>query len=105
MVLHEMLTGLPPFYQADGRSEQTLQRILKEKPKFPASFPREARSFVMALLERDSSKRLGCLENGVQDIMTHPWFATTDWQVRRVASHRIALLAYVIRNDTVPTLV
>jgi CRP-like cAMP-binding protein/tRNA A-37 threonylcarbamoyl transferase component Bud32 len=105
VVCFEMLTGLPPFYQADGRSEQTLQRILKEKPKFPASFPREARSFVMALLERDSSKRLGCLENGVQDIMTHPWFATTDWQVRRVASRRIALLAYVMRNDTVPTLV
>jgi len=90
VVCFEMLTGLPPFYQADGRSEQTLQRILKEKPKFPASFPREARSFVMALLERDSSKRLGCLENGVQDIMTHPWFATTDWQAmaeRRVPTH------------------
>jgi serine/threonine protein kinase len=82
VVCFEMLTGLPPFYQADGRSEVTLQRILKEKPKFPASFPREARSFVMALLERDVSKRLGLLENGVQDIMTHPWFATVDWQVR-----------------------
>ena len=83
--------------QADGRSEQTLQRILKEKPKFPASFPREAKSFVLALLEQDSSKRLGCLENGVQDIMTHPWFAPTDWQA--MAERRVDIKAMAERGD------
>ena len=109
IVCFEMLTGLPPFYQADGRSEQTfvyhctlilplrllplccrLQRILKEKPKFPNGFPKVAKSFVLALLEQDTSKRLGCLAGGVQDILTHPWFDTVDWQKmadRRVPTH------------------
>jgi|EP01049_Picozoa_sp_SAG25_P007214 serine/threonine protein kinase len=57
-----------------------LQRILKEKPRFPSGFPKEAKSFVLALLEQDPSKRLGCLANGVQDILTHSWFSSTDWQ-------------------------
>lgn len=90
IVCYEMLTGLPPFYQSDGRSEQTLQRILKERPKFPNGFPKTAKSFVLALLEQDTSKRIGCLAGGVQDILTHPWFDTVDWQKmadRRVPTH------------------
>ena len=49
-----------------------------------------AKSFVLALLEQDTSKRIGCLAGGVQDILTHPWFDTVDWQKmadRRVPTH------------------
>ncbi|VDQ07689.1 unnamed protein product [Trichobilharzia regenti] len=31
------------------------------------------------LLQVDLTKRFGNLKNGVNDIKTHKWFATTDW--------------------------
>jgi protein kinase X len=78
VVCFEMLTGLPPFYVPEG-GNRTLQLILKSKPQFPAGFPPEAKDFVMKLMEHNVPKRLGCRNDGVQEILMHPWFAGTDW--------------------------
>lgn len=42
---------------------------------------------IVGLLAKDPSKRLG-VENGVQDIMDHPWFSNLDWEEIRAKTYK-----------------
>lgn len=37
------------------------------------------RSLIRKLLERDRTRRLGCMAGGVNDIKEHRWFQTIIW--------------------------
>ncbi len=41
--------------------------------------PIEAISLLQGLIQRDLSKRLGNLRNGIDDIKNHPFFNGIDW--------------------------
>lgn len=71
VLLYEMLTGLPPFY--DENTNEMYRKILTEPLRFPDSVRPEARSLLTGLLNRDPRQRLGV--NGAQDIKNHPFFA------------------------------
>ncbi|KAJ3972188.1 kinase-like domain-containing protein [Lentinula raphanica] len=76
VLLYEMMTGLPPFY--DDNVNTMYQRILTDPLLFPADMPSEARSVITCLLQRDPAKRLGA--NGGEEIKRHPFFAKyIDW--------------------------
>ncbi|KZP08525.1 Pkinase-domain-containing protein [Athelia psychrophila] len=76
VLLYEMMTGLPPFY--DENVHTMYQRILSDPLQFPADMPSEAKSVMTGLLNRDPTKRLGC--NGAEEIRRHPFFAKyIDW--------------------------
>ncbi|GLB41089.1 putative protein kinase C terminal domain [Lyophyllum shimeji] len=76
VLLYEMMTGLPPFY--DENVNAMYQRILTDPLNFPPDMPSEARSVMTGLLQRDPSKRLGA--NGGEEIKRHPFFAKyIDW--------------------------
>ncbi|XP_065432553.1 cAMP-dependent protein kinase catalytic subunit alpha-like [Chrysemys picta bellii] len=47
--------------------------------RFPSHFSSELRDLLRNLLQMDLTKSFGNLENGVNDIKNHKWFATTDW--------------------------
>ncbi|KAL4258074.1 hypothetical protein AB1N83_011343 [Pleurotus pulmonarius] len=76
VLLYEMMTGLPPFY--DENVNTMYQRILTDPLNFPPDMPSEARSVMTGLLQRDPTKRLGA--NGGEEIKRHPFFAKyIDW--------------------------
>lgn len=71
------LTGLPPFY--DENTNEMYRKILSDPLRFPDEVGSEARSLLVALLNRDPAKRLGV--NGAQEIKNHPFFARhIDWK-------------------------
>ncbi|KZV62175.1 Pkinase-domain-containing protein [Peniophora sp. CONT] len=76
VLLYEMMTGLPPFY--DENVNIMYQRILQDPLQFPPDMPVEAQSLIAQLLQRDPSRRLGA--NGGEEIKRHPFFSRhIDW--------------------------
>ncbi|KAK1921600.1 kinase-like domain-containing protein [Papiliotrema laurentii] len=71
VLLYEMLTGLPPFY--DENTNEMYRKILSDPLRFPDEVGSEARSLLTALLDRDPSRRLGV--KGAQEIKNHPFFS------------------------------
>ncbi|KAI0646275.1 Pkinase-domain-containing protein [Trametes meyenii] len=76
VLLYEMMTGLPPFYDEDVNI--MYQRILSDPLLFPPDMPPDAMSVITGLLQRDPAKRLGA--NGAEEIKRHPFFSKhVDW--------------------------
>lgn len=75
ILLYEMLTGLPPFY--DENIPKMYKKILGDPLKFPEMFDTQAKDLLIKLLDRNPNKRLGA--NGSQEIKDHPFFRDIDW--------------------------
>ncbi|RUO96241.1 kinase-like domain-containing protein, partial [Jimgerdemannia flammicorona] len=76
VLLYEMLTGLPPFY--DENTNEMYRKILQDDLRFPDTVGESARSLLQGLLTRDPNERLGNF--GTQHIKNHPFFAEMDWR-------------------------
>ncbi|SMQ51355.1 unnamed protein product [Zymoseptoria tritici ST99CH_3D7] len=78
VLLYEMLTGLPPFY--DENTNEMYRKILSEPLHFPGPevVPPAARDLLTKLLDRDATRRLGT--NGAAEIKAHPFFHSIDWR-------------------------
>jgi len=78
VLLYEMLTGLPPFY--DENTNEMYRKILSEPLHFPGPevVPPAARDLLTRLLDRDATRRLG--SNGAAEIKAHPFFHSIDWR-------------------------
>jgi len=78
VLLYEMLTGLPPFY--DENTNEMYRKILAEPLHFPGPdvVPPAARDLLTRLLDRDATRRLG--SNGASEIKAHPFFHSIDWR-------------------------
>ncbi|KAG0051908.1 AGC protein kinase Gad8 [Gryganskiella cystojenkinii] len=70
VLLYEMMTGLPPFY--DENIHEMYRKILQDELRFPDDVAPEARSLLTGLLTRDPNERLG--NNGSSAIKQHPFF-------------------------------
>ena len=75
ILLYEMLTGLPPFYDKD-----TGKRRLKicRDAVCPEGLPPTAKDILIKLLEKNPLNRLG-VKNGASEIKDHPFFQDTNW--------------------------
>lgn len=51
----------------------------RRQVRFPSHFSSDLKDLLRNLLQVDLTKRFGNLRNGVNDIKSHKWFATTDW--------------------------
>ena len=78
ILLYEMLVGVDPFSDDDPMS--IYQKIVKGKIHFPKDFDKDAKSLIKHLLNGDTTKRFGCLKNGVKDIATHRFFENFNWR-------------------------
>ncbi|KAK4169949.1 Phosphoglucose isomerase-domain-containing protein [Cladorrhinum sp. PSN259] len=78
VLLYEMLTGLPPFY--DENTNEMYRKILSEPLHFPGQevVPPAAKDLLTRLLNRDPQQRLGA--NGSAEIKAHPFFHAIDWR-------------------------
>lgn len=75
VLLYEMLTSLPPFYDEDVNI--MYKKILHDPLVFPNYLDSKTCSLIKGLLNRDPRKRLGY--NGVSEIKNHPFFDDVDW--------------------------
>ncbi|CAN0879536.1 Serine/threonine-protein kinase AtPK2/AtPK19 [Linum grandiflorum] len=78
ILLYEMLTGKPPFI--GGNRSKIQQKIVKEKIKLPAFLSSDAHSLLKGLLQKETSRRLGCGAKGSQEIKDHKWFKQINWR-------------------------
>jgi serum/glucocorticoid-regulated kinase 2 len=76
VLLYEMLTGLPPFY--DENTNEMYRKILTEPLHFPDIVPPAAKDLLARLLDRDPEQRLGA--KGSAEIKAHPFFHAIDWR-------------------------
>jgi protein kinase A len=78
ILLYEMLVGIDPF--SDDDPMMIYQKIIKGKIRFPNTINKDAKSLIKHLLTADTTKRYGCLKNGVKDIVNHRLFNNFDWR-------------------------
>ena len=78
VLLYEMLTGLPPFY--DENTNEMYRKILQEPLHFPGPeiVPAAAKDLLQKLLDRNPERRLGAA--GASEIKAHHFFANIDWR-------------------------
>ncbi|MCJ1478564.1 hypothetical protein MMC13_007245 [Lambiella insularis] len=78
VLLYEMLTGLPPYY--DENTNEMYRKILSEPLHFPGPeiVPPTAKDLLTQLLDRRPERRLGA--NGASEIKAHPFFHSIDWR-------------------------
>ena len=78
ILLYEMLVGIDPF--SDDDPMMIYQKVIKGKIRFPKEMNKEAKSLIKHLLVADTTKRYGCLKNGVKDIVNHSFFDGFNWR-------------------------
>lgn len=78
VLLYEMLTGLPPYY--DENTNEMYRKILSEPLHFPGPeiVPMPAKDLLIQLLDRRPEHRLGA--KGPSEIKAHPFFNAIDWR-------------------------
>ena len=77
VLLYEMLVGIPPYYS--NNKDQLYENIRAGPLKLPSFLSVESRELLIALLNRNPTKRLGSV-NGATDIKNHVFFNGHDWQ-------------------------
>lgn len=77
VLLYEMLVGQPPYF--DRTKTKLFQNIQNGVLKLPAHLSVEAKDLIVRLLERNPSKRLGGGPRGVDELKSHPFFASINW--------------------------
>ena len=60
----------------------------------PAEASDDLRHLLLSLMERDVTRRLGCLKAGARDVTRHRWFTRTDWTA---LYHRTVRTSYLFR--------
>jgi protein-serine/threonine kinase len=78
VVFYEMLVGIPPYY-AD-KKEQLFMNIEKAPLKTPNFLSENAKDLINKLLERNPLKRLGSGQKDAEEIKTHSFFQTVNWE-------------------------
>ena len=76
-IIFEMLSGVPPFYEQDR--EKLFKSIKYDDPDYPQELSPNCVDLLQGLLKKEVGDRLGCQDNGVDDIKNHPWFSIVDW--------------------------
>lgn len=77
ILLYEMLTGLPPFY--DSNTSKMYRKILSDDLEIPSFISDECADFIRKLLDRDPQTRLGSSERDYEELKEHPFFKEYDW--------------------------
>ena len=71
VLLYEMLTGLPPYFNKNTKLIQ--KNIVSSKLSIPKDASSQCRDLLKKLLDKDPSRRLGA-NVGADEILSHPWF-------------------------------
>ena len=87
VLLYEMLTGLPPFFDDDH--QQMFEKIMYAELALDQPFlSHEVKDLLAGMLEKNPNKRF----QSIEEIMGHGWFADIDWRQVMSKSMRPPLL-------------
>jgi len=76
ILLYELTVGIPPFYSQNVN--EMYNKIQHGVLRFPPFLSEPCKNLIVGLLNRDPTKRLGSKDD-VEDIKTHAFFATLNW--------------------------
>ncbi|CAO3567420.1 unnamed protein product [Mortierella alpina] len=79
IVIHDMLTGSPPFV-ANNR-KKTMDAIMNKKLNLPYYLSSDAKDLLGKLLKRTPSSRLGYGPKGIENIKGHRFFRKINWKL------------------------
>lgn len=91
VLIFEMLTGLPPFF--DENPGKMYRAILTGGINFPPYVSEAAKDLISGLLEKHPESRLGSGPGDYEDIQKHPFFNGVNWD---------ALLKREVKPEFVP---
>eukprot|EP00803_Ostreobium_quekettii_P000241 evm.model.scf_1252.3 EVM.evm.TU.scf_1252.3 scf_1252:22586-28170(-) len=77
VLIFELVTGRPPFYDDDR--VKMFKKICDVKYSPPPNFSEELKDLIRRLLVRKPAMRLGAQKNGAADVKSHPWFRGFNW--------------------------
>ncbi|KAH7107725.1 Pkinase-domain-containing protein [Auriculariales sp. MPI-PUGE-AT-0066] len=98
ILTYEMLVGYPPFF--DETAFGIYEKILRNRIHWPRDLVDPlSRQLVTQFLTSDLTQRLGNMNGGVNDILTHPWFRGVDWDALERGEIRAPLIPYVAGMD------
>lgn len=82
VLIFEMLSGLPPYHQAEDANPVQLYEKITRGPSYIRwpQFHANATDLILKLMEGDPSKRYGNMRHGAGDVFAHPWFREVDWE-------------------------
>ena len=82
VLIFEMLSGHPPFYQPDGRFDRLFERIQLGTSiiNWPPFLSQIVIDLILKLMERESTRRYGNLRHGAGDVFAHAWFSEVNWE-------------------------
>ena len=78
ILLYEVLVVIGPF--SDDDPMMIYQKVIKGKIRFAKGMNKDAKRLIKHLLVADTTKRYGCLKNGVKDIVNHSFFDGFNWR-------------------------
>ena len=83
ILTYEMIVGFPPFYTGNSNNNK-MYDLIKSKPVFfpdakkhGIAMSDNCKDFINKCLTKKPDTRIGS-KNGVQDVLSHPWFASID---------------------------
>src|SRR5436305_9047786 len=100
VLLYEMLTGLPPFY--DENTNEMYRKILQDPLHFPGLdiVPAAAKDLLTKLLDRNGERRF--VANGAAEIKAHHLFANIDWRKLLQRKYEPSFKPNVVSSAHVP---
>ena len=93
ILLYEMLTGLPPFY--DENVNEMYKKIVTDDLSFPEGTSNKAKDILRGLLTRDPERRLGA--KGADEIKRDPFFSDVNWDVLLAKKYQTPFKPNVVR--------
>jgi len=80
VLMYEMMAGQPPF-EADNEDD-LFESILHDDVLYPVWLSKEAVSVLKGFMQKNASKRLGCIQahGGEEAIKHHPFFRDVKWK-------------------------
>mmetsp|Transcript_24681 Transcript_24681/g.68259 ORF Transcript_24681/g.68259 Transcript_24681/m.68259 type:complete len:789 (-) Transcript_24681:113-2479(-) len=79
VLVYEMLVGYTPFYEDHMDQMELFRAIVQDRPNYPSSMTKEAKSYVSGLLQKNPRRRIGSGKNGLEELFWHPWLSDIDF--------------------------
>ena len=81
MLLYQLIVGTPPYKKNDSdiNDGNIFQNIQISQVKIPEDMSNITGEFILALLEKDPTKRLGSGPSDANKLKRHPFFDGIDW--------------------------
>jgi serine/threonine protein kinase len=92
ILLYEILCGHTPFESSN--QQRTFEKIVHSQKHliFPPEFDPHAKSLIRRLLHPNAALRIGALQNGINDITNHAFFAMRNLDFELVISEQVEMI-------------